>query len=290
MSRRSRVLPVGIADERVWVWRRAEHAGQTIKPLEILGNGLLPSLRVQGSNVLVKINLNTADPYPGSTSPEMLRDLLYTLKDHGCRDIRVGDCSSLASLPTRKVAHDTGILDEVRKVGARFVSFERCQWARVVIPGRHLTAVTVPRCALEAERIISLANLKSHRLADFSFGLKLAVGYLAPWERQALHQDHLAERCVEVNLAIPADATLIDGRIALITGGPDSGDGIETQTVIMGTDPLRVDLEAYRQLYAARKQHGQIGSFTEDPFQMAQFRHAALVFPNSPDRKGGRPE
>ena len=132
---------------------------------------------------------------------------------------------------------------------AKLVFFDEGSWVTVPLPGTFLKKVTVPEIALNVDRIIFLANLKTHFLADFTFGLKLAVGFMHPLERSLLHQERLREKVVEINLAVPADLTIIDGRTAFVSGGPARGRAEKAGLVLAGTNPLAVDVEAYRQLY-----------------------------------------
>ena len=144
----------------------------------------------------------------------------------------------------------------------------------VPISGHYLKHVTVPQRAMRVDRIISLANMKTHKLATFTFGMKLAVGFMHPLERISLHQDHLQQKATEIQLAVPSDLTIIDGRLAFITGGPDKGEVSKADLVIMGSNPLAVDIEAYKALYALKKRHGCLDGFAEDPLAMPQFSHA----------------
>jgi len=223
--------------------------------------------------ILIKINLNTADPYPASTDPRMIEGLLRFLHKRNCRRLWVGDCSSIRAVPTRKVAEKTGIIEALSGM-ASFLAFDEGPWVSVPIQGHCLEKVVVPRVALEADRIISLANMKTHIESDFSLGMKLAVGFVHPLERFALHRAHLREKIAELSLAVPPDLTIIDGRTAFITGGPDRGETARCETVIVGTDVVGADLAAYGVLFEAKKKNNQIGSFTEDPFGMIQFAHA----------------
>lgn len=224
-------------------------------------------------SILIKINLNTADPYPASTDPRMLEGLLRFLHERNLRRVWVGDCSCVESLPTRKVAAKTGIIKALPETGS-FLPFDEGSWVSVPIPGHYLKEITVPRIALEVDRIISLANMKSHIKSDFSFGMKLGVGFVHPMERFPMHRDHLREKIAEINLAVPPDLTIIDGRTAFITGGPNRGETARCNAVIVGADAVEADLMAYHVLFDAKIKNKQLDGFTEDPFGMVQFSHA----------------
>ena len=236
-------------------------------------------------DILIKINLNTADPYPASTDPRMLAALIRFLHERNLRRIWVGDCSSVRSLPTRKVVGKTGILEALSGT-ASFLPFDDGPWVSIPVPGQFLKEITAPRAAMTMDRVIFLANMKTHHQSDFSLGMKLSVGFLHPLERYPLHRDHLREKIAELVLAVPPDLTIIDGRTAFITGGPDRGETARCGAVVVSTDVVRADLAAYSLLYEAKKKHDRVGEFTEDPFGMAQFAHAEkLGLAGSPEKK-----
>ena len=224
-------------------------------------------------SVLIKINLNSADPYPASTSPDFLGALVDFLLGKGIRRILVGDCSFLYHSTTRRVAEQCGIPDAIAG-RAEMAWFDEGPWVQVPIEGFFLKHVTVPKIAMEADRIISLANLKTHSAADFTMGFKLAVGFMHPVERKALHLHHVREKSVEISLAVSPDLVIVDGRNAFITGGPGHGRMEQAGVVLVGDSLLNVDAEAYRELYRLKEKFGCIEHFEEDPYDTVQLRHA----------------
>ena len=270
-SPRTRSIPPG--NSRTFLLAEAKNLERTFDAMEKIWEEHWSSFFLPHHTILIKINLNTADPYPASTDPRMLEGLLRFLHERNFRRLWVGDCSSVRSLPTRKVVAKTGIIEALSEM-ASFLPFDEGPWVSVPIQGHYLKKVAVPRIALEADRIISLANMKTHIESDFSFGMKLGVGFVHPLERFALHRDHLREKIVEINLAVPPDLTIIDGRTAFITGGPDRGETAGCDAVIVGTDVVGADLAAYGVLFDAKRKNNRIGGFTEDPFGMVQFAHA----------------
>ncbi|ACV62450.1 protein of unknown function DUF362 [Desulfofarcimen acetoxidans DSM 771] len=249
-----------------------EDVGDVYKKLDLVWENATAGQITPDHRVLIKINLNTGDPYPASTCPVMLSALIDFLRSKGIHDIWVGDCSSISALPTRKVAEQTKVLAALRGK-ARIVCFDEEAWVRVPIQGIYLKHVTLPQIALDADRIISLANLKTHRHSDYSFGLKLSVGFMHPLERYPLHHDHLSEKIAEISLALQPDLTIIDGRTAFITGGPEQGRTEKAGIVIVGGNPLAVDFEAYRTMYSLKRKYACLEGFVEDPFETAQLGH-----------------
>jgi len=223
--------------------------------------------------ILVKINLNTADAYPASTDPEFLIALLDAMRDKGFKNLLVGDCSSISALPTKRTAVKAGIAEVIRGK-AQLICFDNEPWVRVNIGGKYLSSAVVPRIVFEVDRIIHLANMKTHCLADFSFGMKLGVGYMHPLERRELHREYLQEKVAELTLAVQPDLTIIDGRKAFVCGGPTKGRVEKAGVVLWGENLLAVDVEAYRRLYALKKNADCLEGFKEDPFEM---RHCGSI-------------
>lgn len=71
---------------KVALVKTTDRAAGTHRAIELVAASTL-----RGRHVLLKPNLNSADPAPGSTHPEVLRALLEDLSDLGARSITIGD-------------------------------------------------------------------------------------------------------------------------------------------------------------------------------------------------------
>ncbi|NLA26560.1 MAG: DUF362 domain-containing protein [Firmicutes bacterium] len=256
------------------VYRLSTSAGldQAVESLESLLQEKYASL-ISGKKVLLKYNLNTADPYPASVCPEMLRTVSNLLLRLGAREVIAGDCSGIPALPTKRQLKKAG-LHKVLADPARLICFDNGPWVSVPVEGSYLAQVTVPRAALEAECIVALANLKTHSLALFTGALKLAVGFMHPLERYPLHREHLQEKVAEIGMAVQPDLVIMDARTVFITGGPAEGLAAAGETILVGDNALAVDAAAYGLLYRLKKERGCLEDFKEDPFTAAQLGHA----------------
>lgn len=264
------------AEDRTFLFNNARNLDRMFEYLGEIWDREWRSLFLSEHSILIKINLNTADPYPASTDPVMLAALLRFLREKNLRRLWVGDCSSVGSVPTKKTVAKAGIMSAIEDM-ADLLCFDDGPWVSVPISGYYMTEVTVPKVVMEVDRIISLANIKSHGEADFSLGMKLAVGFMHPLERVPLHRDHLREKIPEISLAVQPDLTIIDGRTIFITGGPRRGETARCDTMVVGTDVVKADVAAYRVLVDAKKKNNRISGFTEEPFDMLQFSHARKV-------------
>jgi uncharacterized protein (DUF362 family) len=140
-----------------------------------------------------------------------------------------------------------------------------------------LQQVTIPQAVKEADTIVALANLKTHSQALYTGALKLAVGFMHPLERRELHRKNLQEKIAELNLAVQPDLYLLDARRAMISGGPDYGNTAAGNTLLVGSNPLAVDIEAYKLLCKLQAEHGSDNKLSEDPFSLIQIKHASDI-------------
>lgn len=221
----------------------------------------------RGDRVMVKPNFNSPDPYPASTDLAFLRAVLEMLLSAGAK-VSVGESSGGLWRPSRNVFRKLGVPELARGMGVKLIAFEdeTDGWVRVRVNGDYLTTVTMPRSAYEADRMVYLPCMKTHRLAGFSGALKLAFGFVHPGERRAFHARHLKQKLAEVSLCWQPDLIIMDGRKAFITGGPDRGQLAEPGLVLASGDLVATDVEAMKVLlsYQARNR------LAADPWQSPQ--------------------
>jgi uncharacterized protein (DUF362 family) len=215
--------------------------------LELLGG--LDRAIMAGDRVWVKPNFNSPDPFPGSTDLAFLRAVLELLRDAGAK-IVVGESSGGIWRPTSNTVSKLGALDMLGEMGIEFVSFDagETDWVEVPIEGEHLTAVTVPKVAYEADRRVYLPCMKTHKYARFTLSLKLSVGFVHPGERRALHMSNLEEKAAEINLVWQPDLIIMDGRRAFVSGGPEKGELVEPGILMASGDLVAIDVEALKVL------------------------------------------
>ena len=207
---------------------------------------------VQGKHVLIKPNLNSADPAPGSTHLDVLRATVTELRRLGAGRITVGDRSGMGD--TRRVMTEMGVLALARELKLETVVFEGLPasgWVRVTPKGSHWKqGFPFPRLALDAGAVVNLCCLKTHRFGGhFTLSLKNSVGLAGkrvPGDRHDyMHELHLSrhqrQMIAEVNTAYVPAAVVIDGIDAFTDGGPDKGRRVHPGVVLTGTDRVAID-------------------------------------------------
>ena len=235
------------------------------KSLVLLGH--LGQAINRGDNVLVKPNFNSPDPYPGSSDLVFLRAVLELLLEAGAR-VTIGESSGGIWRPSQNVFRKLGVFDLARHLDVELIAFEdrADDWVRVKVNGDYLDTVCMPRSAYEADKMVYLPCMKTHNIARFSGALKLAVGFMHPGERRALHVRHLQQKIAEICLCWQPNLIIMDGRKAFVSGGPDKGELAEPGLLLASGDAVAIDIEAMKVLlsYEARNK------LATDPWQSPQ--------------------
>jgi len=225
----------------------------------------------RGDRVLVKPNFNSPDPFPGSTDPSFLRAVLELLLEAGAR-VTVGESSGGIWRPSRNVFRKLGIFELAYHLGVELIAFEdeANDWVRIKIDGDYLKVVSMPRSAYETDKIVYLPCMKTHNIARFSGALKLAVGFMHPGERRALHARYLEQKVAEISLCWQPNLIVMDGRKAFVSGGPDKGQLAEPGLVLASGDLVAIDVEAMKVLLTYQAKNKLVA----DPWQSSQIATA----------------
>ena len=235
------------------------------KVITLLGH--LEQVIGRGDKILVKPNFNSPDPFPGSTDLAFLRAVVELILESGAR-VTIGESSGGVWRPTKNVFRKLGLFELARHLDVELVAFEDKpdDWVRIRVDGDYLGSVSVPRSAYEADKMVYLPCMKTHSIAGFTGALKLAVGFMHPGERRALHARHLEQKIAEISLCWQPDLIVMDARKAFVSGGPDKGQLAEPGLVLASGDLVAIDVEAMRALltYEAKNK------LTADPWQSPQ--------------------
>jgi uncharacterized protein (DUF362 family) len=206
--------------------------------------GGFKKLRLKGKEVLVKPNVNSDDPHPATTNPEVVRATVELLYEAGARRVVVGDMSGIYWLPTKQSMEKTGIAKAVLQAGAELAFFEEEEWVAMAPPqANYLKSFSIPRRVYEAEVLISLPVIKTHKYATYSMSLKNFVGIISSVDRRKLHTSrYMEEMIAEINLAATPDLIIMDGTRSMVAGGPTSGSVKETNVILASGDRVAIDV------------------------------------------------
>ncbi|MFQ5817795.1 MAG: DUF362 domain-containing protein [Terriglobia bacterium] len=208
--------------------------------------GAEEKLDVAGKTVLVKPNVVAGAPAPTTTNPEVVRALCQWLKERGAKTVWVGDMSAVMSRGTRASMKACGIEQAARDAGAIPVYFEEHAWLPVKLPGaRYLEQTPVSEYILNADRIINLPVIKSHKWATYSVCMKNFVGAThGRYRPYMIDSDHWEEIVSELNAAYRPDLNLVDGTKVMHARGPWRGEETELGLLLAGGDRIACDAVA----------------------------------------------
>jgi uncharacterized protein (DUF362 family) len=200
----------------------------------------------KGKDVVIKPNFNSADPTPGSTHNDTLRQLMAELLERDARSLTIGERSGPPA--TKKVMEDKGVFDLAREMKASIVNFEEiadADWVPVTPAGTHWTSqLYVPRLIAQAPYMVTTCCLKTHGFGGvYSMSVKLAVGMTPKRLMREMHGDreHMRRRIAEINAGYRPNLIVMDGVDVFVDGGPSQGKLASANVLVGGTDRVAVD-------------------------------------------------
>jgi uncharacterized protein (DUF362 family) len=214
----------------------------------LLKQSSLPELK--GKKVIIKPNFNSDDPFPATTHLDTLRTVIESLKAHSPASITILERSGMGD--TDKILKDRGVYALAQKEGVKVINLDRLdksEWVRKGEKGTHwLKGFLIPKMLLEADYVVNLPCLKTHRFGgDFTLSLKNNVGLVAKWDGAynymwELHASPSQRLMIaEINKDIPNHLVIMDGIKGFSTAGPDKGKMIEPGLLLLSTNRVAID-------------------------------------------------
>lgn len=209
---------------------------------------LMPLPDVKGDSVLIKPNLNTADPTPGSTHNDTLITIIEELKAAGAERIIIGERSGPPD--TEDVMRKKGIFAIADKYNVEIINFDKLSEDELEDfkqEGLHWKdGFQIPKILNQVDHIIATGCLKTHQYGgQFTMALKLAVGIIpregTDYMRELHNSDNMRKMIAEISLAYQPDLYLIDGVEAFTSGGPSSGNKVDSNIFLASRDPVAID-------------------------------------------------
>lgn len=255
---------------------------------ETIGLGMIR----RGDSVYLKVNTNSGDPFPYSTSPELILQIGGMLRDLGVTDLRIGDRSFWGDRNTAGNFETNGIAEAARRLGTEAIVFDdSVDW--VTLPAELVPnwvgPVRLPALVTTATHIINLACIKTHFIATFTMCLKNCLGLVHATDRARdgnlrVHTSALYRQIAQINKAFTPSLNILNGYQALITGGPTprdrspSGNGptiADPKVVIVSTDRIAADVTGIAVLQTLSPPNERVTQ--TPPFSNPQIRAAVAA-------------
>jgi uncharacterized protein (DUF362 family) len=207
--------------------------------------------RIEASNsIVIKPNLITDNPAyiqsGANTSMAVLRSLLRIIRDtRPDARIVIGESDVGTKVKGRILSEAYRImgfhaLSEEFDVAVVNFSEEK----KVNIPletGLFFKEIIVPVVAHEADLIIDIPKIKTHKYAKLTCSLKNMFGVI-PNPKRVIYHNHLDEAIVDINQAFGRKIiALVDGIVSMEGNGPVYGTPVETNIILSSTDLVALD-------------------------------------------------
>lgn len=240
----------------------------------VINIGGLQKFIQAGDRVFLKLNLNTADPFPASTALDFLQAVIHLVLKQNPAMIYLGD-SCTFSQKTETVMAKKGIrsLEKISKK-IKVIDFTQGKWVERKIPkGKYLKSVKLPEILDQVDRLIFLPCLKTHMMAQFTGSLKLAVGFIKPSQRLVLHLRNLQEKIADLNLVLYPSLVIMDARQCFITRGPQDGKIKKPNLILASESRVQMDIEGVKII----KQYPGNSLSNFDPVEITQIKRALAL-------------
>jgi uncharacterized protein (DUF362 family) len=226
--------------------------------------GLAP-LIPRNADVLINPNFNLAEPYPGISRASSIVEVVRQVREVTTGTIAVADegCDSGPSVYAYLHLYDAG-----EAAGGLVGGFDsthavrRREWAAAK------PDFEVYTLAYDAPVIVSLCNVKRHRLAGYSCAIENNVGIVpgsgATLTREYLHyrsNDFMGERAEIAGLVNP-ELPIVDAQSRLTRRGPSHYEGVPTEAnrLILLGDMVATDADCTRLLEACDGSYSSAGA------------------------------
>jgi len=187
--------------------------------------------------VLIKPNyINASHPSTGiTTDARVVEGVVKYLDERGFGEIVIGEGSGHSE--TMEAFRVAGLDDVAERWGVSLVDLNRDEFIEVSPDDPlALRRVKVARTALEST-IVSVPKLKLHRITGVTLSVKNMMGVMTP--KGSLHR-RLSRNIADLASIVKPSLSVVDGVIAG-EGHETSGDPVEMNLVIAGSDPVAVD-------------------------------------------------
>ena len=198
-----------------------------------------------GDKVLVKPNMLEGLPPEKAvtTHPEVLRAVLLAVKAGGAEPF-VGD--SPGTTGTLKAAEKCGLAAVCRELDVPLVPFD----ATVDIPypaGATIQKFALARPFAAADKVISLAKMKTHTFMGITGAAKNMFGFIVGMRKAQFHlrmqaRPEFAAMLIDLASLIKPALSIVDGVVGMEGNGPRNGRPVEAGVILAGADCFAVDL------------------------------------------------
>jgi len=132
-----------------------------------------------------------------------------------------------------------GYMRLAKKLGIELVDGDQGERRTVKVTGGAHAEYSMPVVPTDADVLIDVAVLKTHRLAGVTLGMKNLFGFL-PMPKERFHEN-IGHVLCDLTTMCPPDLVIIDGRVAMEGQGPITGELVKMGILIVGDSVVATD-------------------------------------------------
>ncbi len=196
----------------------------------------------KGQKVVIKVNIsfNMPPEYAVTTNPELVDTLIRLCYEAGAGEVLVID----HTIHNWQMCFTSTTMKEtVEGAGAKIKAINYADdFKTVSIPrGETLKQTSISKDVLDADVFINVPIAKVHSSAVTTLSMKNLMGIV--FDRGDFHLRGLHECIAELSTVVKPDLIILDAYRILMTDGPGGpGEIKEAGEVVVGTDPVAVDV------------------------------------------------
>jgi uncharacterized protein (DUF362 family) len=219
----------------------------------VLGGLKLFPLEIRGKRVLLKPNLVEFDPKGViNTHPALIAATIEAFRTLGAREVVVGEGPGHRR-DNEYLLDASDLRTALRHTGARYVDLNNDSLRQVPLRSRftELGSLYLPETVLDADLLVSMPKLKTHKWAGVTLSMKnmfgIVPGAVYGWPKNVLHWAGVDQSIVDINATLTMPRfNIVDGVIGMEGYGPIQGEARHSGVVVMGADPVAVDATCAR--------------------------------------------
>jgi uncharacterized protein (DUF362 family) len=239
---------------------------------------------LSGKTIWLKASYNSPHPFPATTHPESLREVIAVLRESGCGRITLVERSGMGD--TRDVWQALGIPGLARQLELETLALDALpasEWETCVFAGSHWKqGFEVPKLLREGGAVVvQICNLRTHRFgARYSASLKNALGVVARYSSSGEKRNYMVElhdspdqrlMIAEVNQAFSPAVSFMDAMQVFVSEGPERGEVASPGVIAASRDRVALDAVgvALLRLHNARLPGRRKNVFEQEPIKRA---------------------
>jgi uncharacterized protein (DUF362 family) len=221
---------------------------------DTISRGLdLCGVMVAGKRVLIKPNLVEYDPAGViNTHPDLIAAAVEVFRMRGAHDVVVGEGPGHRR-DNEYLLDASGLAYALRFTGARYVDLNTDAVRNVPLRTRftELRSLYLPESLLQADLLVSMPKLKTHKWVGTTLSLKnmfgIIPGAVYGWPKNVLHWQGVGESILDINAALDMPRfNIVDGIVGMEGNGPIQGQARHSGVLVFGADPAAVDATCAR--------------------------------------------